>query len=171
LGVILIGPMGAGKSELGKSLARRLGLGFVDLDKQIVAQAEMTIPEIFSRLGEKVFRQYEAQCLAQAVDSKQQVLATGGGVVLRESNRKLLHQNPPVVWLDAPPEVLASRIAGDANRPLIADVDPLVKARELDTVRRPLYAECANLHVRTDQFDAEQAVDYIIAYLTESGHA
>jgi len=168
--ILLIGPMGAGKSTLGKTLAKRLGLGFTDLDEEIVAQAGMSIPEIFSRLGERVFRQYEAQNLAQAVELKR-VLATGGGVVLRESNRKILHQNPPVVWLDAPPEVLARRIAGDANRPLLAGVDPLAKARELDTVRRQLYAECANLHVRTDQFDAEQAVDYIIAYLTESGHA
>jgi len=170
MSVILIGPMGAGKSTLGKLLARRLGLVFTDLDHDIASLAGMSIPEIFSRLGEKVFRQYEAQSLEQAIGSKS-LLATGGGAVLRGSNRKLLRQNPPVIWLDASPEVLARRIGGDVNRPLLAGVDPLAKARELDAVRRPLYAECADLHVRTDQLDAEQVVDYIIAYLTESGHA
>jgi len=168
MGVTLIGPMGAGKTTLGKLLARRLNLDFVDLDDEIIVQAGMSIPDIFSRLGERVFRQYEARALEREIESAR-VLATGGGVVLRASNRELLRQHPPIVWLDALPEALARRIAGDANRPLLAGVDPLLRARQLDTERRPLYAECASLQLRTDKFDIEQTVDYICCYLSESG--
>ena len=168
MSVILVGPMGAGKSTIGKALSCHLGFGFVDLDKAIVAKMGMAIPEIFSRLGEDVFRKNEAECFEHSIKTRQ-VLATGGGVVLRESNRELLRNHPPVIWLDASPEVLATRIVGDTNRPLIADVDPLTKARELDAVRRPLYAECADLHVSTDKLDIDQAVDCILTYLSESG--
>ncbi|MDX8410286.1 MAG: shikimate kinase [Mariprofundaceae bacterium] len=166
--VTLVGPMGAGKSTLGQALARRLDLTFVDLDEEIVSQAGMSIPDIFAQLGEDAFRRDETRCLNKIIGTEN-VLATGGGVVLLASNRKRLRQHAPVIWLDSPPEVLAQRIADDANRPLLTGVDPLIKARQLDADRRPLYAECADLHVRTDQLDVEQTVECICSYLSESG--
>jgi len=164
--MLLIGPMGAGKSTVGRLLAARLAFPFVDLDEAIVVRAGKTIPAIFAEEGEIAFRRLESQLLAEQVGS-QAVVATGGGAVLTEGNRLLLKAHPPVIWLDAPPEVLALRIAGDLNRPLLNGVDPLQKARELDAIRRPLYAECASLHLRTDQLKTHAAVAAILRFLSE----
>jgi len=155
--------MGAGKSTIGRRLAARLRIPCVDLDAVIVEQAGKSIPSIFEDDGEAVFRELESQCLKDVwTDATSKVIATGGGIVLAASNRKLLQTSGFVVWLDASPEVLARRIGGDSNRPLLNGVDPLQRARELDAQRRPLYKSCADLCVDTAKLRVPQAIDAIM---------
>lgn len=160
--------MGSGKSILGKQLASRLSLKLVDLDDYIVAQTGKTIPEIFKDEGEEAFRALESRLLAEVLaQGDEQIIATGGGAVLSAENRALMKQAGHVVWLDASPIVLAERIAGDANRPLLDDVDPLFKMISLATQRNPLYAEVADLRVDTEKLSDEEAVAKIINFLSD----
>ncbi len=166
--VIFIGLMGSGKSTIGKLLASRLSLSFVDLDKVIVSQEGITIPDIFGTVGEAGFRKLESKCLAEVLrKSKSQVIATGGGAILSEANRELMKQSGIIVWLDADVEVLAKRITGDSNRPLLHDVNPLEKMKALTEQRNPWYAEIADLHLDTGKLSAKEAVDKIAAFLSE----
>jgi len=162
---LLIGPMGSGKSTVGRLLAARLVLPCVDLDEAIVEASGKSIPVLFSEEGEAAFRDREAAMLQKLCgDGQGKVIATGGGVVLRAENRALLQNIGYVIWLDAPPEVLASRTRGDANRPLLHNVDPLMKAKALDSERRPYYAACADFHVQTSCMGVQQTVDTIVAF-------
>jgi len=161
---LLIGLMGCGKSSIGKRLAARLDMPLIDLDDMIVDQASMPIPEIFKRFGEAHFRDIESEALRQII-KRQAIIATGGGVVLREKNRQILKKYPPVIWLKASPEFLAERIAGDPNRPLIANEDALQKLTELADARYPLYAACANLVIGRDDMNKDDISTLIIDYL------
>ena len=163
---VLIGLMGCGKSSVGRRLSERLNIPLIDLDDYIVQQAGMSIPEIFERLGEEAFRDMESKALAETIE-KRAILASGGGVVLREANRQLLKGHPPVIWLKAAPEYLAKRISGDANRPLIANQDTLKKLSALAAERYPLYEECADLVIDRDQVKKKDVVTEIIDYLNE----
>jgi len=136
----------------------------IDLDDYIVEKAGMDIPELFERLGEEAFRDMESTALAETI-KKRAILASGGGVVLREANRKLLKKHPPVIWLKSSPEFLAGRIAGDANRPLIANQDALEKLTALSSERNPLYEECADLVIERDLMDKDDITIRIIKYL------
>lgn len=170
--ITLIGPMGAGKSTVGRLLAKALGWPFVDVDEEIVRRAGKTIPEIFAQDGECIFRALEAEVLAGlCLDGEDKVLAAGGGAVLSAPNRERMRAAGPVIWLDVRPEAAADRIRGDANRPLLNGVDPLLKARELDRIRRPLYAKTSDFRIATDEVDALQAVAAIRKFLSESAHA
>lgn len=160
--------MGAGKSTIGRLLAARLRILFTDLDELIVELAGKSIPRIFEEDGECVFRATEGSLLDKLVsDGEKKVLATGGGVIMSAPNRDRLKKGGPVIWLDVLPEVSAQRISGDANRPLISGIDPLQKARELDRMRRSKYEACADFRVDTGSMSAEEAVDAIIAFLSE----
>ncbi len=166
--VILIGLMGSGKSTIGKLLASRLSLSFVDLDDLIVSQAGKTIPDIFQDEGEEAFRALESRLLAEVLmRDSEQVIATGGGVILSAENRALMKESGRVIWLDASPVVLAKRIAGDRNRPLLDDVDPLFKMISLATQRNPLYAEVTDLRKNTEKLSTQETVDTIAAFLSE----
>jgi len=163
---VLIGLMGSGKSTIGASLAEALGVPFVDLDAYIVAWQGRSIPQIFAEQGEQGFRALESAALKDQL-GRPCVLATGGGVVTRAENRALLRAHSPVIWLRARPEVLAARIAGDRNRPLIAGTDTLSRLRELAEQRAPMYAACADWVLDCDTLSAEQAVARIRAWLAD----
>lgn len=147
--LILIGYRGTGKTSLGKRLARRLSRGFTDTDQLVVTAAGRSIPEIFAEEGEAAFRRREAAALAEACRAGGRVIATGGGIVLLEENMSLLRKCGAVVWLTARPEVILSRIAGDANRPALTGLGPLEEIRSMLEIRNPLYAEVAALTVDT----------------------
>jgi len=162
---VLIGLMGSGKSSIGRRLARRLKLKLIDLDDYIVKQAGMTIPEIFATEGEEAFREMESAAL-RAVLGKKAVIASGGGIVMREENRALLHAHPPVIWLKASPEFLAERIDGDRNRPLIAAGDTLARLQQLADIRYPLYAQCADFTLPRADMKKHEALEAIMDFLS-----
>jgi shikimate kinase len=147
--IYLIGMMGAGKTTIGRTLARRLKLRFVDSDQEIEARCGVKIPVIFEIEGEAGFRAREAQALAELTQLEGIVLATGGGVVLAAQNRRLLAERGTVVYLRATPEHLFERVRQDRNRPLLATADPLARLRELHRERDPLYRAVADLVVDT----------------------
>ena len=145
----LIGMMGAGKTTVGRTLARRLKLSFVDSDQEIEARCGVKIPVIFEIEGEEGFRAREAQAIAELAELEGIVLATGGGVVLAAENRDLLAARGTVVYLRATPEHLYERVRQDRHRPLLATADPLARLRELYTLRDPLYRSIADVVIDT----------------------
>ena len=167
---VLIGLMGSGKSSIGRRLSKRLKMPLVDLDEVVVHNADMSIPDIFARHGEKHFRDLESAALADKLE-RRVIIASGGGVVLREANRQLLKAHPPVIWLKAAPEFLAKRIAGDTNRPLITNQDALEKLTALAEERYPLYAECADLVIERCEMSKKEITDLIIKFLKKGSKA
>ena len=147
--IFLVGMMGAGKTTVGRTLARRLKLRFIDSDHEIEVRCGVKIPVIFEIEGEAGFRSREAQALAELTVLEGIVLATGGGAVLREDNRRLLGARGIVIYLRATPEHLFERVRQDRNRPLLATGDPLARLRQLYRERDPLYREVADLVVDT----------------------
>ena len=138
--IVLVGLMGAGKSTVGKRLAGRLHLPFVDADTEIEAAAGMSISEIFASYGEPYFRDGERRVIARLVDGSPKVIATGGGAFVDERTRALVLEQALAVWLDAEVEVLVDRVRRRDTRPLLRDRDPGEVLRELAAVRNPLYA-------------------------------
>jgi len=147
--IYLVGMMGAGKTTVGRLLARRLRLRFVDSDREIESRCGVSIPLIFEIEGEAGFRAREAQVLAELTALDGVVLATGGGVIMAEANRQRLAERGAVVYLRAQPEDLYERVRHDRNRPLLATADPLGRLRELYAERDPLYGSVADLVVDT----------------------
>jgi len=163
---VLVGLMGCGKSSIGKRLARKLGIPLIDLDDCIVDKAGMSIPEIFAERGEEGFRDLESLALKEVIGQRA-VIATGGGIVMRKSNRELLRKHPPVIWLKASPKFLAKRIDGDTNRPLIAAGDTLKRLKALAEIRYPLYEECSDLILQRDELKKRKILKRILRYLAE----
>ena len=145
--IYLVGMMGAGKTTIGRQLARRLGLRFVDSDHEIEARTGVHIPLIFEIEGEAGFRKRETQVLAELTAERGLVLATGGGAVLAAENRARLAGNGLVVYLSVVPELLWERLRLDKKRPLLRVADPLAKLIELHLQRDPLYREVADIVV------------------------
>jgi shikimate kinase len=143
--------MGAGKTTIGKALARSLKLGFVDSDRRIEERTGADIPWIFDVEGEEGFRDREEQVIEELTQIDNTVLATGGGVVMREANRRVLAARGYVVYLHATLEEQLRRTRGDRNRPLLATDDPEAVLRRLTSLRDPLYREIADLIVDTDR--------------------
>jgi shikimate kinase len=141
----LVGLMGAGKTSIGRQLAKRLQRRFVDVDHEIEAMTGVRIPVIFEIEGEAGFREREAQVIASLTQQSDLVLATGGGAVLRESNRDCLRDTGVVVYLRVPPQTLFERTRHDRNRPLLQVENPLKRLEELYTQRDPLYREVADI--------------------------
>ncbi|PTQ11633.1 shikimate kinase [Sphingomonas oleivorans] len=163
--IVLIGLMGVGKSTVGKRLAARLHLPFVDADHEIEAAAGCTISEIFARFGETHFRDGERRVIARLIDGRPKVIATGGGAFMNEETRKLILDRATAVWLDADIDVLAERVGRrGSGRPLLKDRDPREVLRELAAVRNPIYA-LAPIHVRSQPLPHEAAVESILKEL------
>ena len=145
----LVGLMGAGKTTVGRLLARRLKLRFLDSDHEIERRCGVKVPVIFEIEGETGFRSRESQTIAELTTIEGIVLATGGGVVMSGENRRLLGASGTVVYLCARPEDLYERVRHDRNRPLLATPDPLARLHELYAERDPLYRAIADLVVDT----------------------
>ena len=145
--LFLVGMMGAGKTTLGRLLARRLKLRFIDCDLELERRCGVKVPTIFDVEGEAGFRSREMQTLGDLTALEGIVLATGGGAVLAEENRRRLAARGTVIYLCARPEDLYERVRQDRNRPLLATADPLKRLRELHAVRDPLYRSIADLVV------------------------
>nr|WP_256737458.1 shikimate kinase AroK [Pseudomonas sp. dw_358] len=149
--MILVGPMGAGKSTIGRLLAKELRLPFKDSDKEIELRTGANIPWIFDREGEAGFRDREQAVLTELCTYDGLVLATGGGAVMRGENRLALHAGGRVVYLHASVEQQVGRTARDRNRPLLRTADPAATLRALLEVRDPLYREIADVIIHTDE--------------------
>ncbi|MGE5491342.1 MAG: shikimate kinase [Actinomycetota bacterium] len=160
--IYLVGLMGAGRTTVGRQLAKRLGRTFYDSDHEIEARTGVRIPTIFEIEGEEGFRRREAHTIAELSAERNIILATGGGVVLNPENRKRLHESGWVVYLNVPPRLLYERTRHDRNRPLLRVPDPLAKLEELHAARDPLYREVAHLVVDGSRLVASGIVQYLL---------
>jgi shikimate kinase len=158
--IVLVGMMGAGKSSVGRRLAGRLGIPFVDADAEIESAAGMTIREIFEKHGEPYFRAGEARVIARLLDSGPQVLATGGGAVMDPRTRELIREKAISVWLKADVDVLVKRTKRRSDRPLAE------KIKDLMPLREPFYAK-SDIVVQSRDEPHDTIVDEIIAALPE----
>ncbi|MCK5530628.1 shikimate kinase AroK [Halopseudomonas aestusnigri] len=166
--VFLIGPMGAGKSTIGRLLAKELKYPFKDSDREIEERTGADIPWIFDVEGEEGFRQREEAMIAELVHEDGIVLATGGGVVMRPANRAALKAGGLVVYLRTSVEQQLQRTAKDRQRPLLQTADPEAVLRDLMARRDPLYREIADLIIETDQRGPKVVVNAILARLQEA---
>ena len=162
--VVLVGMMGAGKSSIGRRLAGRLGIPFIDADAEIEKAAGMSIPDIFAAHGEPYFRAGETRVIARLLESGPQVLATGGGAFMSPETRGAIGAKGISVWLRASVEVLARRIKRRNDRPLLKGADPVETLRSLVDERYPTYAE-ADITVELRDAPHDTIVDEIIAGL------
>jgi shikimate kinase len=163
--IVLVGMMGVGKSSVGRRLAARLSIPFVDADSEIEAAAKMTIPEIFARHGEPYFRSGEARVIARLLESGPQVLATGGGAFMNADTRALVKQKGVSVWLHADLDVLLRRTSKRrSDRPLLQTDDPSETLRTLLAEREPIYA-LADLTVQSRDVPHEAIVADVMTAL------
>jgi shikimate kinase len=164
--LVLVGPMGAGKSTIGKALSQKLKLPLIDIDQLIVDKAGADIPWIFDVEGEAGFRSRESQALLESLSksSPAAVVATGGGIVKLEENRKLLMSAKAVVYLQASVEQQVERTSKDKNRPLLQEPDPEAVLQKLMAERGPWYEQVADFSVQTDKYSPKQLVDQIVKY-------
>lgn len=156
--------MGVGKSTVGRRLATRLGLAFVDADEEIEKAAGMTISEMFERYGEGYFRDGERRVIARLLDDEPKVIATGGGAFMQEETRALILDQGTAIWLDADIDTLVDRVSRREGRPLLKGKDPRVVLTELAAVRNPVYA-LAPIHVKSIAAPHEVAVERILEKL------
>jgi shikimate kinase len=167
--IILVGPMGAGKTTIGKQLARQLGRTFYDSDRVIEERTGVNIPLIFELEGEAGFRRREKAIIEELVQLEDVVLATGGGAILDPENRDLFTRQGFVIYLRAPLDQLINRTAKDKNRPLLQTADPQKKLKEILEVRDPLYREVADEILETDSSPARNVVKRIITLIKKRG--
>lgn len=167
--IFLVGMMGAGKSTIGKQLARQLNKNFLDSDHEIERKTGVTIPIIFEIEGELGFRQREAQVISELVRDSNLVLATGGGAVILPENRQMLTEHGVVIYLRATPDELFLRTRHDRGRqrPLLQEEDPLAKIEKLCREREGFYMEVADIIVDTNK----QKVPAILHFILEQLHA
>ena len=176
--VVMVGMMGAGKTAVGRALAARLAVPFLDSDAEIETAANMTVPEIFARDGEPFFRKKEAQVIARLLDEERGVLSTGGGAFLVEENRRMISDSGVSVWLNADLDLLWQRVRHKDTRPLLRTSDPRATLAEIFAARAPVYA-MADVAVRSaPDLSIEAMVDRVVETLAqarpdvlEMGHA
>ena len=160
--IYLIGLMGAGKTTIGKQLAKSLRLPFYDSDKAIEEITGVDIPTIFEFEGEEGFRDREQKMIRKLTEMQGIVLATGGGAILREENRKLLKENGFVVYLQCSLDRILERTKRDTQRPLLQTKNPRARLEELFVQREPLYLACADYIVDTGSMQSKAAVKNIL---------
>ena len=164
--VVLVGLMGVGKSTVGRRLAKRLGLPFVDSDAEIEDAAGYPAAEIFERFGERDFRDGERRLVARLIEGDIRIIATGGGAYVDPTTRKLLNERAITVWLDAPVEILAERTSRRDTRAQLRNSDPKAVLEKLAEERRPSYAE-AHIHVRSGDGAHGDVVEAIVRALDD----
>jgi len=167
----LVGLPGAGKSTLGRQLARRLNKTFVDADAELERKLGVTIPTIFEIEGEASFRDREEAVLAELATLSGVVLATGGGVVIRPANRERLKANGTVIYLHAMPELLRERTRRSRHRPLLNAADPIARLAELYAARDALYREVASMIIESNREEISQFSRRLEAALQDSPQA
>lgn len=160
---------GSGKSTVGRQLARRLGLPFLDSDVVIEQRLGCSIREYFDREGEAAFRDVEEQVIAELAAGPDAVVATGGGTVLRETNRQRLREGGRVIYLRSSPEELHRRLRHDTQRPLLQVADPLARLRAMYAERDPLYREAAHFHIETGRPSVPTLVNMVVMQLELAG--
>lgn len=165
--IILIGYMGCGKTTIGKHLARIGRYNFVDTDEEIEIQQGRSISDIFATDGEEAFRDMETAYLEQLIAEKKEgmLLSTGGGMPLREQNRRLLQQLGTVVYLKTSPETVYNRIKGDTKRPLLQCENPLARIKEMLEKRVPIYSEAASYTIETDDLKQGEIAELILDFV------
>jgi shikimate kinase len=167
--IALVGLSGSGKSTVARQLAARLDWRVCDTDALVEQMAGRTIPAIFASDGEAAFREQETIALAVALTEPHTIVATGGGIVLRDGNRALLKEKALVVWLDAPTDVLIARLrTHDEERPLLAGDDPAARLEALRAQRAAFYREVAHLTIDTSEAAPEEVAERIIGALIEN---
>lgn len=163
--------MGAGKTTVGRALAKKLDKQFIDSDHEIEARSGVSIPVIFEIEGEAGFRQREADVIRNLTAREDIVLATGGGAILRPENRELLKSRGTVVYLRADINQILQRTAKDKNRPLLQSGDPRQKLEQLSSEREPLYREVAHIVIDTGRPNISSLVQVILTQLAENASA
>ena len=167
MNIFLVGPMGSGKSSLGKKLAKSLDKKFIDTDKEIEKKERKTISEIFENSGESYFREKEREFLINIPNSLNMVIATGGGIVIDKENREKLKENK-VIFLNASVERQHKRTSRSHKRPLLKNVDKLKKLRELYDQRLELYKEVSDFEINVDKYKGKDILFKIIEELNEN---
>lgn len=167
--IALVAMPGGGKSTVGRQLARRLGLTFVDSDHEIESRIGCSIKTFFEREGEDRFRDIESEVLDDITQRASGVVATGGGIVLRELNRERLRDRTTVIYLRSTPEELFRRLRYDSKRPLLQVADPLARLRELYAKRDPLYRQTARFVIETGRPSVPTLVNMILMQLELAG--
>lgn len=161
--IILIGFMGAGKTTVGKFLAKEKGMRFADTDERIVLEQKMSIPDIFAERGEEYFRDLETELLKRMLtDTKHAVVSVGGGMPVREENIRFLRELGCVVYLSASKQTILGRVGGDKGRPLLAGEGLEEKVERLMRERELLYKQAAHLDIRTDGRSIYQVAQIIL---------
>jgi shikimate kinase len=164
--IVLVGMMGAGKTAVGRALAQRLGVSFLDSDAEIEVAANRTVPEIFERDGEPFFRTKETQIIERLLAEKRCVLSTGGGAFLSEQNRMNISGKGISVWLNADLELLWNRVRNKDTRPLLRTLNPKSTLQDIYDQRVPTYALADMTVVSEEEYSIEDMVDRVVEALT-----
>ena len=162
--LVLIGFMGAGKSEVGRLVAQALGREFLDTDEMVIHAAQLPVEEIFRREGEHGFRRRESSAIDEAISSPARVIAVGGGAVLSAENRTVLKQAGYLVYLRATPETLAARLGDVDDRPLLNVSDRVGRIRDMLVARGPVYETAGDVTLDTDETTPVQVADRVVRW-------
>ncbi len=160
--IFLIGPMGAGKTTMGRQIAKRLNMDFEDSDHAIETHTGVDIPLIFEKEGEAGFRKRETAIIDELTQKTQLVLATGGGAILARENRQYLKSRGTVIYLHSDIKYLLERVAHDKNRPLLQTADPAATLRNIMKIREPLYRETADIIINTGQQSIRTVINVML---------
>jgi shikimate kinase len=163
--LVMVGPMGAGKTSIGRRIAERFSLAFADVEHAVIESSGISIPSIFEQVGETGFRAHESAALATLLDGEGQVVASGGGAVLREENRALMRARGFVIYLKVDVETQLKRVARDRNRPLLLTGDRREVLTELIRIREPMYLEVADLVLEADRLTPGEATAALVGRL------